>query len=134
MLAFTLFFYLRLAMTHGQLRSLLTETKLSPEQLALRLGVSNMTLRRWNKLGADTRMAKSHEHSVMEGIYQLMIEGHLNSSSKLLPEVIENSTTLSFQAVLKTMGVSEALLNQKNVSHEDLMTRGSLSNWFQRRT
>lgn len=82
------------------------ETGLSPEQLASSFGVSNMTLRRWGKEPAQKEIPSSSVRSVIEGVYQLISEGRLNSKSPVVQEVIAQSPSQSFQAALDDLGIA----------------------------
>jgi uncharacterized membrane protein YkvA (DUF1232 family) len=108
-------------MTFTQLRTVLTETRLSPEELAPKLGVASMTIRRWKDESGKKSLPKAYERSVVEGIYQLLIEGHLDSESGAVQDAISSSPSLSFQAVLKTLGVADDVLKSDS-NHEDKMT------------
>ena len=89
----------------------MAETGLSPEQLASRLGVGNMTLRRWKKVAGKKEVPKPYERSIIEGFYQLLIEGHLSPDSVPLQEAIASSPSLSFQAAIQGLGVAGDVLD-----------------------
>jgi uncharacterized membrane protein YkvA (DUF1232 family) len=110
-----------MGMKFHHLVKVLSETGLSPEELAPALGVGSMTIRRWQDEPSSKVVPKAYERSVTEGIYQLMIEGHLQSNSKAVQELLRDATSLSFKAVIKGLGVSDILSSEKT-SHQDKMT------------
>ena len=107
-------------MNFYQLTAVLAETKLSPEQLAPTLGVGSMTVRRWKSEPGKKQLSKTYERSVIEGFYQLLIDGHLSSKSRVVQDAIDSSPSLSFQAALNSLGVAEDIQAPSD-SHEDKM-------------
>lgn len=89
-----------------QLVTLIRETKLSPEQLAPIFGVGSMTIRRWKDERGSKEVPRIYQRSVVEGVYQLLIDDHLDSSSETVAEVLAGCSSLSFAAVLKSLGVT----------------------------
>jgi uncharacterized membrane protein YkvA (DUF1232 family) len=108
-------------MTFNMLKAVLNETGLSPELLAPKLGVASMTLRRWQKKPGAGKLPKGYERTVLEGIYQLLAEGHLNSSSEAVKKVLAASSSLSFAAVLKSLEIGDAV-SASGDSQQDKMT------------
>ena len=108
----------QLVMTYNQLVSVLVETGLSPEQLAPKLGVASMTLRRIQKKGGKKALSKGYERTALEGVYQLLTEGYLSSSSKAVQEILTQSSSLSFQAVLKSLEITQAIAGATNPGHD----------------
>ncbi len=92
----------------SRLISALNETGLSPESLAPRLGISGMTYRRWMKSPGQKDLPKAYERTVIEGIYQLLVEGLLDLSSDNVKDLIAHSSSLYYQAVMKNLGVGES--------------------------
>ena len=107
-------------MNFFQLKSVLAETGLSPEQIAPKLGLSNMTIRRWRTEPNHKLIPTLYERSVIEGIYQFLIEGTLKSDSEAVQAAISSTPSLSFQAVLTTLGVSEDLLNSGSCQEDKM--------------
>ena len=107
-------------MTFDQLRAVLSETGLSAEQIAPKLGLSNMTVRRWNAEPGDKTIPSLYERSIIEGIYQFLIEGILKSDSEAVQTAISATPSLSFQAVLTTLGVADDIFNS-DACQEDKM-------------
>lgn len=110
-------------MTFSLLIAVLNETGLSPELLAPKLGVANMTLRRWQKKPGSGKLPKGYERTVLEGIYQLLSEGHLSSGSEAVKKVLAQSSSLSFAAVLKSLEIGDAMsASSSGGSQQDKMT------------
>lgn len=108
-------------MTYSQVNAVLSETGLSPEQLAPKLGVASMTIRRWQKKPGSGKLPKGYERTLTEGIYQLLAEGHLNSGSEVVRKMLMGSASQSFAAVLKSLEISDAV-SGKGDSQQDKMT------------
>ena len=108
-------------MTYAQLRAILEETGLSPELLAPKLGVASMTLRRWQKKSGSGKLEKGYERTVLEGIYQLLAEGHLKSESETVQKILAGASSLSFAAVLKSLEIGDAV-SATGSSQQDKMT------------
>jgi uncharacterized membrane protein YkvA (DUF1232 family) len=83
------------------------ETKLSPEALGKRLGISNMTVRRWTKGPAGRALPAIYAKAVEDTVYQLMIDGVLDADSRSARWVLGRSQNLSFRAAIKNLGLSD---------------------------
>jgi uncharacterized membrane protein YkvA (DUF1232 family) len=92
-------------MKYSQLNKIIAQTGLSPERLHEAFGVSNMTIRRWASVPGDQKLTVSQERTVIEGIYRLIADGILRSDSEIVQNILKASTSNSFEAVLKDMGV-----------------------------
>ena len=108
-------------MNFNLLLGLLTESGLSPEELAPKFGMSNMTLRRWKDQPGHLPVPKSHERNIVEGIYQLLIEQRLSAESLGVQKLLAGTRSLSFQAVLKSIGVAEDFHQQGKDQQEKMM-------------
>lgn len=108
-------------MTYSQLLKILGSTNMSPEQLAPLFGVSNMTIRRWSKERPGKLIPKAHRALVFDGIYQLIISGHLQADDFGVQEILAKGPHLSIQAALQGMGISAADLHSEG-SQQDRMT------------
>lgn len=97
------------------------QAELSPEKLGRILGVSGMTLRRWRKIRKDRRLPPLYERAFSKGVEQLVIDGHIDPSSKLAQQTINEGRALSFQATLKGLGLSDALLKRKGNPNDTLI-------------
>src|ERR1700677_3147160 len=83
---------------------LMNETKLSPEQLAKRLGISNMTIRRWMKKNSSESIPAIYEKIVWEAVYQMVAEGMLLPGSSFVQKAVKESQKLYFKAAMKCLG------------------------------
>jgi uncharacterized membrane protein YkvA (DUF1232 family) len=80
------------------------ETKLSPEQLAKRLGFSNMTIRRWKKKPPSEKVAPIYEKALRDAVYQMALDGILAVDSRSYQSVSKTTRPLSFTVILKSLG------------------------------
>lgn len=80
------------------------ETKLSPEQLAKRLGISNMTIRRWMKNSPNAKVPAIYEKSVWDAVYQMVAEGMLSPESTFVQKAVKESQRFYFKAAIKSLG------------------------------
>lgn len=97
------------------------ETQLSLEKLGKLLGVSGMTLRRWRRQKPDSVLPSTYERSFSCGIEQMVVDGTLSPESKLARSVMSKSRRRSFQAALKSLGFSPALLEGNRDPNDRLM-------------
>ncbi len=102
---------------------LAAEADLSPERMAKILGVSGMTLRRWQADPPKGDLPKLYQRAFETGVEQLVVDGHISPDSALAKTVMANSEQLSFQATIKSLGVSDAVMNQKG-DYSDILMRG----------
>jgi uncharacterized membrane protein YkvA (DUF1232 family) len=108
-------------MTFSELNSVLDATGLSAEQLAPIFGVGSMTVRRWQKEPGNRRVPKGHRWSIIESVYQLVIDGKISTDDPAVQGLLKGSTPLSFQAIIKGMGVSDANLNPKETQQDKMI-------------
>jgi uncharacterized membrane protein YkvA (DUF1232 family) len=80
------------------------ETKLSPEQLAKRLGVSHMSIRRWMKYAPGETIPAIYEKSVWDAVYQMVGEGVLSPESAFVRKAVKESQKFYFRAAMKSLG------------------------------
>ncbi|HTB34349.1 MAG TPA: YkvA family protein [bacterium] len=93
----------------SHLLTLMDEAELSPEALAERLGVSNMSVRRWMKQPAKKAIPAIYGKATEDCVYQLMIEGRLEATSGSAQWAIQQSRNLPFHASLSRLGFSADL-------------------------
>lgn len=98
---------------------LFDETGFSPEQLAPYFGVGNMTLRRWKDQPGAKEIPEIYESAVLDGVYQLLIQGKVNSESAKIQKILRSAPSLSFQAALKGLGIESVFEESKNQDHDD---------------
>jgi uncharacterized membrane protein YkvA (DUF1232 family) len=65
-------------MRNSHLLSIQKEAHLSPEQLAERIGISGMTLRRWRQGSTNQNLPKIYERALVGVIGDLMAEGRFS--------------------------------------------------------
>lgn len=94
-----------LAMKISHLLRILDPTALSPEELAPRLGISNMTYRRWQKKPKDALVPRKYESAVREGLYRLLAEGLLDPNRPEVTEIVQESSTQYFMAAFQSLGI-----------------------------
>lgn len=105
-------------MTYSQLLTVIDSSGLSPEDIAPALGISNMTLRRWRKQPGHKSLPKSYRRTAVEGVYQLIADGKLSFDSKEVQDLVRSSPSLSFDAIIKELGISMDVLNSRE-TYED---------------
>ena len=108
-------------MIHSQLLTVLEQTRLSPEQLAPLMGVSNMTIRRWRSAPSNSAIPKAYESRVLEGIYQLIIDGYLRPDTPEVLEILKTAKPLSINAVAQSLGLTSEDINGPG-TQQDRMT------------
>ena len=84
------------------------EAELSPEELARRLEISNMTVRRWMKKPLGEEMPVLYEKALRDAIYQLVVEELLPTGSKSFQLAVKIGQRASFEAVIKGLGFNTA--------------------------
>ena len=108
-------------MNYKQLKKVLDETGLSPEQLAGRLRISNLTYRRWLKRPPTEEVPKDYARNIAGGLYQLLTEGHLSHDSKLLGKILEHNLPEFFAAAIGQFHTASDLFDQGS-AHQDKIT------------
>jgi uncharacterized membrane protein YkvA (DUF1232 family) len=111
----------KVSMTHSQLLTVLDQTELSPEQLAPLMGVSNMTIRRWKTAPLTSQLPKTYESRIFDGIYQLIIDKHLQVDTPEVLEILKTAKPLSINAVAQSLGITDAEINGEG-TQQDRMT------------
>lgn len=96
-------------MKYYQLLKILDQTDLAPEDLAPTIGVSNMTLRRWRKKPKNESLPVAYEATIREGLFKLIIQGRLQGNTQELTKALEETNSNSFEACLKSLGVTDPL-------------------------
>ena len=111
-------------MTYYELLNLLSECALSPEELAPKLGFSNMTYRRWQKANPKKEIPGKYEKPIQEGIYRLIAEGHLRSDSPRVKKYLEANGTRYFEAAVQSLGITSDGIAALASGQEDQVTLG----------
>jgi uncharacterized membrane protein YkvA (DUF1232 family) len=97
-------------MRTSHLLKVMEEAKLSPEQMADRLGISGMTLRRWEKQRTDSNLPKLYEKALVGVVYELVSEGRLSAESKSIQSVMTDAHWTPFAAATSHLGISLSAL------------------------
>ncbi len=101
---------------------LLREANLSPEQLAKRLDVSHMTIRRWLKKSPNTVIPRIYCRTIENAVYELIADGILTTESVSVKEMIKISEVLPFKIISRYLGFSKNfLLSSKGVGEDRLI-------------
>jgi len=108
-------------MKFSELNSVLDATGMSAEQLAPVFGVGNMTVRRWQKAPGHRLVPKGHQWSIIESVYQLVLDGKVSTDDSAVQSLLKGSTPLSFQAIIKGMGASDSILSSKESQQDKMM-------------
>ncbi len=108
----------------AHLLALLEETGLSPEQLAKRLGISNMTVRRWMKKPPQTRMPSLYSRALEDAVFGLVREGMLTTESVVMKEIVSKNEAGSFRTVLRNLGLSKDFLWNATGSYQKRLIAG----------
>jgi uncharacterized membrane protein YkvA (DUF1232 family) len=111
-------------MKNSHLLTLLKEAKLSPEQLALRIDVSNMTVRRWIKQPLSREIPKIYGRAIEDAVCEMIGDGILDPSSRLVRDIIENKDHLSFRSVLSSFGLPKNFLESDGRKDTDRLIKG----------
>ena len=88
---------------------LMNTTDLSPEQMAKRLGISNMTIRRWMKKSSSESLPAIYEKTIWDAIYQMVAEGMLAPSSTVVQKAVKENQKLYFRAAMKSLGIEKVV-------------------------
>jgi uncharacterized membrane protein YkvA (DUF1232 family) len=98
-------------MRNSHLLSIQKEAHLSPEQLAERIGISGMTLRRWRQGSTNQNLPKIYERALVGVIGDLMAEGRLALDSPGARLAMEQS---SFEPVPQKsfLGITADMLKE----------------------
>ncbi len=99
----------------------MAEADLSPEQLAKRLEISNMTVRRWMKKPQNEEIPSIYEKAVRDAIYQLVIEEVLPPESKSFQMAVKSVSNLPFEAILKGLGFSSIMEQKPGFAPDQLL-------------
>lgn len=92
-------------MTFNAFFKITDQTGLSPEQLAPKLGISNMTFRRWRKQKGTREIPSIHRQAILDGVFQLVRDGILDGNNNSVQEFLRNSSRENVSAILREVGV-----------------------------
>jgi uncharacterized membrane protein YkvA (DUF1232 family) len=95
------------------------EARLSPEEMAKRMDVSNMTVRRWMGKPGATKLPKIYSEALESAVFELMKESRLDPASAIAQDVMSHSQFRSFRAAIDSLGLSKDLLETPGQKEED---------------
>jgi uncharacterized membrane protein YkvA (DUF1232 family) len=84
--------------------TILKASQISPEELGNLMGVSGMTVRRWIEKPSAEPLSEIYQNAMRDAVYKLVIEGRLDSDSKMVRKIFANPASLSQQAAAKALG------------------------------
>ena len=99
------------------------QTSLSPEQVALRIGVSNMTYRRWRKAGPGNKVPRLYQMGIIDGVHQLIVEKKLDAERPEISSFLSRYTQTSLDAALSHLGFDKHEL-LSGTTDQDKLTGG----------
>ncbi len=92
---------------------------MSPEQLAKRLGISGMTVRRWQAQSSSKELPQLYEKALVGVIQELVAEGKISSASPAAKAVIAEGATWPVASTGNSLGITQNMLQeaQRNPKH-----------------
>ena len=108
----------------SHLVALLKETSFSPEQLAQRLGISNMTVRRWIRKSPRTEIPSLYGRALEDIVFELMGEGILTTESVIVKEIVAKHEAKPFKGALQNLGLSKDFLRNAKGNNEERLVIG----------
>jgi uncharacterized membrane protein YkvA (DUF1232 family) len=81
------------------------ETGLSPEEMAPRINVSNMTVRRFMKKPPDFELPAIYARAIEDAVSGMIAEGLLPPDSRVAKQIIESKDNSRFQSIFKSLGL-----------------------------
>ncbi len=108
----------------SHLSILLEETGFSPEQLAKRLGISNMTVRRWMRKSPQTKISSIYSRAIEDAVFELIGEGVLMLNSAIAKEIIAKHDAKPFHAILRNLGLSKDFFRNTPADNEERLIAG----------
>jgi uncharacterized membrane protein YkvA (DUF1232 family) len=108
-------------MKYSQLLSCLTQAGLSPEVAAPYIGVSNMTLRRWQKKKAQD-VDTAYLPAIYDGIFGLIADGKLSIDApdvrELIEEKVDGFHRRYTEAVMTSLGVQTNFVSGEGTENQ----------------
>jgi uncharacterized membrane protein YkvA (DUF1232 family)/transcriptional regulator with XRE-family HTH domain len=111
-------------MRTSHLLSLIKETGLSPEKLAKRVNVSNMTVRRWMKRPPSAEIPKKYNRAFEDSVSGMIGDGVIGRHSRIARTIIENKDYSWFQNVIRNLGLSKNIYRPQKGSDTDRVIMG----------
>jgi uncharacterized membrane protein YkvA (DUF1232 family) len=110
-------------MNISQVKALLSESELSPEQLGQRVQMSGMTIRRLLKRPDEEVVPEAYRPLMRQGVYALIIEGKLKPHSPIAKQVVSDTPSQSFEAAIHALGFRKDVMKLAG-SYPDQMLIG----------
>jgi uncharacterized membrane protein YkvA (DUF1232 family) len=106
-------------MTYSHLLSLLKDAHLSPEQLAKRLGISGMTVRRWQEKDPHEELPLLYQKALQDVVRQLVAESRLSLDSPVVKAITAEGAKLPMVTSENSLGITQGMLQeaQHNPKH-----------------
>jgi uncharacterized membrane protein YkvA (DUF1232 family) len=100
------------------------EAGLSPERLAKKTGVSNMTIRRWTKRSGSAELPPIYGRAIEGAVAEMVAEGLLDPASKTAKEILGHKDVASAQAVIKSLGLPKDFYASKDRTDTERLIMG----------
>lgn len=84
----------------GKLQS---EAQMSPEELGAIIGVSGMTIRRWNERAEPEPLSELYQTAVRNAVLKLVVDGRLNDDTPLVQELLAKPEVLAQNAAIRRL-------------------------------
>lgn len=97
-----------------QIADLLDESRLSPEDLGGRMGVSGMTIRRWMRRPMEEELPELYAEGTRKAIYGLLMDKKLGVDSVSTKWAFQTADPLPQKAMLKAFGFPVDEVDQKS--------------------
>jgi len=110
-----------MCMRYSHLLSLLEDTDMSPEQLAKRLGISGMTVRRWGEKDPREELPLLYEKALQAVVRQLVAEGQLRLDSSVVKAITVEGANLPIVSADNSLGITQDMLQQAENNPKALM-------------
>lgn len=106
-------------MTYSHLLNLEKEANLSPEQLAKRLGISGMTLRRWRGKNPHEELPVLYQKALQDAVRELAAEGRLTLDSPAVKAITVEGAQLPMVSADNSLGITQTMLQEasRNPKH-----------------
>lgn len=102
---------------------ILNDGSMSPEDLAEKIGVSGMTVRRWIQRDTPEELSELYQTAIRNAVLKLIVEGRLADDSALVLQLFAQPEVLVQKATIKALGFPEDLQGNFE-SHQDQITMG----------
>jgi uncharacterized membrane protein YkvA (DUF1232 family) len=94
---------------------------MSPEQLAKRLGVSGMTVRRWGDKDPHEKLPLLYEKALQDVVRQLVAESRLSLDSSAVKAITDKGTDMPMMSADNSLGVTQDMLKLAERNPKALM-------------